>query len=309
MKIFKKVGRLAGLFLLAAVAVLGVTAAPVFAEDPDRADVRIQLSPTALDLKLEPGKTSTATFKVQNIGNKSFKYELGVTPYSVTDENYTANFDDKTNYSDIVDWITFSQDGGTLESDTEDEITVTVKVPSDVPDGGQYAMVYAKVQDGELDASGVLVERRVGLLVYSANVNGKTRKEGKVLENKISGFVFNPPVSATSLVENTGNVHLNATYVLQVSKFFGNEEVYSNEEHPVEETILPETTRLHTATWDKAPQLGIFKVKQTVTFNGETSVTDKVVFICPIWFLFIVLLIVFCLVFWLVSRIRNRNKN
>lgn len=305
MRILKRVGCFASLFLMVAMALFG-TAGFVFADD--RPDARIQLSPVLLEMELKPGQTSTKTFKVQNTGSSTFSYELGVTPYSVMDENYTADFDKATAYSDIVDWVSFSQDGGTLESDTEDEITVTVKVPKDIPDGGQYAMVYAKVLNEELDTSGVSVEQRVGLLLYSTNVDGKTRKEGKILENKVPGFVFTPPISATSLIENTGNVHLSATYILQVSKFFGGEEIYTNEEKPVMETILPETTRLHTASWDNAPQLGIFKVKQTVIFNGQTSETEKVVFICPIWFLFIVLLIIFCLVFWIVSRIRNRNK-
>ena len=115
-------------------------------------------------------------------------------------------------------------------------------------------------------------------------------------------------MSATSIVENTGNTHANAEYVLQVYPLFGNEEVYTNEENPMTLTILPETQRFNTVTWPNAPHLGIFRVKQTVTIFGETSVTEKVVFLCPIWFMFIVLAIIFCAIFWIITRIRARKN-
>ena len=47
---------------------------------------------------------------------------------------------------------------------------------------------------------------------------------------------------------------------------------------------------------------------ETVTIFDETSVTEKIVFLCPIWFLFLVLLIIFFVIFWLVSRARSRHQ-
>ena len=129
-----------------------------------------------------------------------------------------------------------------------------------------------------------------------------------MIENKIPTFLFNPPISASSIVENTGNTHANVKYVLQVYPFFGDEEVYTNEEDPTTLVLLPDTRRLNTVSWEGAPSLGIFRVKQTVSFWDETSTTEKLVFLCPIWFIFIVLLIIFCAIFWIVSRVRNRKE-
>ena len=271
-------------------------------------DYRLQVSPVRLELELEPGKTTTGTFKVQNTGLKPYNFKLGVSPYSVTDEKYNADYTNKTDYTDIVDWITFSQDTGSVEPNEQVEITVTVKVPNDVPAGGQYALIYAEmVEDNNTNESSVTVQKRAGILVYS-EVEGETREEGQILENKIPSILFNPPVIATSLVENTGNVHAKATYVLQVYPLFSDEEVYTNEENPTKLYILPETQRFNSISWDSAPQLGIFRVKQTVTIFDETSVKEKIVFLCPIWFLFLVLLIIFFVIFWLVSRARSRHQ-
>ena len=298
--------KICGGFLLALmIALFGVMSVSADGEKPD---YRLQISPVRLDLDLEPGTTSTGTFEVQNTGLKAYDFVLGVDPYSVTDENYSIDSETRTAYTDIVDWITFSQNEGHVEPNQNQEITVTVTVPDDVPAGGQYAMIYAEmVRDDELESTGVAVNHRVALLVFS-EVEGNTRREGQVLETKIPTILFNPPITATSLVENTGNVHATAYYTLQVFPLFGDEEVYTNEENPATLTILPETQRFNSISWDGAPQLGIFRVRETVTILDDTQTIEKIVFLCPIWFLFLILLIIFFVIFWLVSRARSRKS-
>lgn len=307
MKVFGRVRNFLGAVLILAGVVVG-TAVPVQAADGEIPEYRIQVSPARFDMDLAPGKSLVEKFKVQNTGSKSFKYELEVAPYSVSDEQYNSDFSSESKYTDIVNWISLSQESGTLEAGGSDEITATIVVPKDVPAGGQYAAVLARIaDDSENGGTGVDIVRQVGIIFYS-NVDGVTRKEAEVTENKISNFLFKPPINATSIVENTGNVHVEASYVLQVFPFFGGEEVYTNEENPEKHVILPETRRFNTMTWDGSPQLGLFKVRQTVTVLGKSSTVEKVVFLCPIWFLFIIVLIIFCVIFWIVSRVRNRNK-
>lgn len=286
----------------------GIVSQAVYA-DEEVPKQRLQISPTRLELDdLKPGETTTQKFKVQNTGSEKIGYTVTAAPYSVSGDEYAQNFDDSTDYTDIVNWITFSKDEGELEPSTQDEITVTVKVPQDVPAGGQYAAILVKMVEGDSgEGNIVMAEKQLGLIVYS-NVEGQTRKEGSVVENKVPSFMFNPPISATSIVENTGNVHAEATYILQVYPFFGDEEVYTNEENPEKHVILPETRRLNTITWEGAPHLGFFKVKQTVKFLDQESVTEKVLFICPIWFLLIILVLIFLIIFWIVSRVRGGRK-
>lgn len=278
----------------------------VYAEDVP--NYRINISPTHIDLDLVPGKVVSAKFKIQNTGTNDFDYEINVAPYSVEGDEYKQDISRETAYTDLVNWVSVDKKTGRLKADEETDIVVTVKVPDDVPAGGQYAAVLAKmIEDKDGESTGVTMVKQVGTILY-ATVEGQTRKEGKVLENKVPSFMFAPPVRATSVVENTGNVHARAQYILQVFPLFGDEEVYTNEEHPESQAILPETRRLNTMTWEGAPQLGIFRVKQTVKFLDEENVVEKVVFICPLWFLFIVLAIVFLAIFWIVSRVRGRGK-
>lgn len=308
MKVFKGLAKFTSALALVVASVFGGSS-NVMAADVDKPDYRIQISPVRLELDLRPGQVTEAKFKVQNTGTKEFDYELLTGPFSVTDENYTQDLSSTSSYTYIKDWITFSSDSGSIPADGEVEITAKVDVPKDVPAGGQYGVIFARMKEPKDSvAGGIKAEQQVGILVYSKNVDGNTRLEGGVIENKVPSFMFTPPIRATSIVENTGNVHTNATYTLQVFPLFSDEEVYTNEENPETRIILPETRRLNTISWDGAPQLGIFKVRQTVKFMDKTDITEKIVFICPLWFLFIILAIIFLAIFWIVSRTRGRKE-
>lgn len=296
----------AAVVALASLALVLAQGLPVAADE--QPEYRLQVSPSTLSLDLTPGKTTTTEFKVQNTGTKPFEFKVEVAPYSVIDEAYNANYENTTNYTDLAKWVTFSQTSGEVQPNGSVEITATIDVPKDVPAGGQYASVLVSMVDDDVNGDGMAIAmtKRIGIVMYST-VEGVTRKEGKIVENKVASFRFSPPISATSLIENTGNVHATATYILQVFPLFSSEEVYSNEDAPETRTILPETKRYNEVSWPDAPHLGIFKVKQTVKFLGEEKVTEKVVFLCPIWFLVIILLLIFVIVFWVVSRVRARR--
>ena len=308
MRVLKRLGKVLSLLAL----VLGVSAimsTSVMADE--RPDYRLQVSPSKLELDLAPGKTVEKSFQVQNTGNKEFGFTIEASVYSVADENYDPDYNATSTYTDLAKWVTFSQTEGTVGPNETVKIDVRVDVPKDIPAGGQYAAIMVTmVRDDEEDGGqGVSIGtiQRIGLVMYSTVEGGNTRREGKIIDNKVASFRFNPPITATSTVENTGNVHATATYILQVYPLFSSEEVYSNEENPETGIILPETKRYNEVSWPDAPHLGIFKVKQTVKFLNEEKVTEKLVFLCPIWFLFIILLLIFAIVFWIVSRVRGRR--
>lgn len=292
----------------AAFALTFITNSPVAAADTP--DYRLQVSPSYAEIdEMQPGKTYDGVFKVQNTGAKEFSYAINITPYSVSDDKYTLDSETETAYTQMKDWVTLSQDSGTLAPDSTEEIKYSIRIPSDAPAGGQYALINVRMIQNDDANSGAAISatKQIGFRLLG-DVEGNTRRTGKVAEQNIPSILFNPPISATSVVENTGNTHITASYVLQVFPLFGNEEVYTNEESPYEVTVLPETSRYNSISWDDAPHLGIFRVKQTVTIADDTQFIEKTVFLCPIWFIFIILLIIFCIVFWICSRIKSRRE-
>lgn len=300
-------GKLFSAFVTA-FALAFITNSPVAAADTP--DYRLQVSPSFAEFEeMQPGKTYEGVFKVQNTGAKEFEYTIGVSPYSVSDDKYTLDMDSETAYTQMKDWVQLSKDSGKLAADSSDEIKYTIRIPSDAPAGGQYALISIRMVQNDNSSTGAAISatKQIGFRLLG-DIEGSTRRTGKVTEQSIPSILFNPPISATSVVENTGNTHIKATYVLQVFPLFGNEEVYTNEESPYEVTVLPETSRYNSISWDNAPHLGIFRVKQTVTIANDTQTIEKTVFLCPIWFIFIILLIIFCAIFWIFSRVKSRRE-
>lgn len=292
--------------------VVCVVALGGFASAVEIPNYRLQVTPSFEDIEeiLKPGETYTGKFKAQNTGSKEFRYEVDFSPYSVSDDKYTLDSETESGYTELYKWITVKNGSGTIAPDSEVEIEYTIRVPRDVAGGGQYALINVQLipdSSDKVEGSAFEITQQIGFRVL-ASIDGTTRKTGEVIENKVPGFIFNPPITVSSVVSNTGNVHTKATYTLQVFPLFGDEEVYTNEEDPVVLTILPETKRYNEMSWEGAPALGIFRVRQTVKIFDQVKTTEKLVFLCPIWFLFIVLLLIFCVIFWIVSRVRNRRK-
>lgn len=295
-------------FLAAASAGIAnlLSATPTYA---DQAPIHLQVSPVKQKLSIEPGASYTSSFKVQNVGSQPFNYSTEAVPYSTTDENYSPDYMTISTYSQVSSWITFDSkyQTGHLEPGETIDVPFIINVPKDVPSGGQYAAIMAQTEDGNADDANIRVVNRVGMILY-VNVPGQTRTEGSIIDNKVPGFLFEPPVTVTALVENTGNVESTAEYTLKIWPLFSNETVYNNEENPGTLDIMPETRRFSTISWDGAPRLGIFTVEQTIKYIDQVSTVKKLVIICPIWLLFIILALVFFMIFWLISRARGRKR-
>lgn len=299
------------LLVLGAIAIMGMLfpcASRVYAEELP--EYRLGIEPTQDNLGvIEPGEVYSGEFSVRNTGKQAFRYEVGFTPYSIASEKYDVDYTKETKYTDIAEWIEVDKREGALKSGQEEELSYRISIPNDAHGGAQAATIMITMYplDSAGGSEGIQIERRLGYLVFG-NVDGDIIETGKVLENKVPSFLFNPPIVGTSLVENTGNVYTVAEYKLQVFPLFSDEEVYTNEEKPENNIIFPETKRYNEIKWEGAPQLGIFKVRQTVKIFDDESVTEKLVFLCPIWFLFIVILLIFLIIFWIVSRAIKRKE-
>lgn len=280
---------------------------PVHAEG--QAAIHLQVSPTKQKISLTPGSKYTGTFKVHNAGAAPFSYTVSATPYSVTSDNYDPDYNNATTYSQMANWITFDKktEKGTLQPGEIVDVEYRVDVPEDVPAGGQYAALMAQTEAGNDENATIGVVHRVGMILYAA-VPGETHISGEIIKNTVNSFYFDPPITVSGLVKNTGNVEQTATITTNIWPLFQKETVFSNADKPVTIDVIPETSRFNSISWDGAPSLGIFYVEQTIEFAGETSSVKKLVLICPLWLLFVIFALLFFTIFWLVSRSRDRKR-
>ena len=274
--------------------------------------ISLGVSPITHEVQLTPGHTVTGSFRVSNPikSQTQLDFRVSVAPYSVTTDTYDADFDHQNSLTQLSQWVTLTRDSGTLAPGESADIGYIIKVPRDAPPGGQYCAFIAEiVNDANTPHAGasIVTSARVASLLY-ATVDGEIHSEGFVLHNDIQKFIFNEPLKVASIVKNTGNIHLPATYTLEVFPLFSDEEVYTNAEKPDVATILPGTQYLSQVSWNESPQLGIFRVRQTVAFGKETSTKEKLVFLCPSWFFMAVMIFFSLCIAWIVYRIYVRRK-
>ena len=291
---------------LAAFAICGLSQTVFAAQHLGSGKTHLLVSPTKQRVSIEPGTSYKGSFEVHNAGQEDFSYTVYATPYTVIDDQYNISYDKKNEYSYIADWVTFSQTEGHLDPDEEQVINFTVDVPSDAPGGGQYAAFMVETADTR-DQHNIGVINRVGMVFY-ASVSGTTNRCAKIINNDVNGFLFAPPITATSLVENCGNVHGDIEYTLKVWPLFSNEEIYTNEENPDTKIILPGTRRFATTSWDSAPALGLYWVEHTVKIFDQSITTSKLVIIIPLWLIILIAAFIIAVVFHLVSRHRARKN-
>lgn len=290
----------------------------------------ISVSPMKQVITLTPGETYTGKVKIfveRSSAQEEQFYEASIAPLSVNDadNNYVGVFNKMGENNEIVNWTTLSDKettvgyedtlSGSMMRDESKELYYTINVPEGARGGGQYFAVMTKqVKDPNSKIKGnVAIEESIGIAsVVYVEISGDLTIAGEIKDNNIPGFLLDSPITASFVAKNEGNTHSEITYFLQVYPMFSNEELYTTEEDPGLEYVLPDTTRYIEQKWNETPLVGIFRVKQTVYYDSldnEPSVTEKLVIKCPIWLIFIIIFAIFALIFYFVAKSRARKKD
>lgn len=296
------------LALISAIFAAIIAYAPVSAADDS--PYRLHISPTQANLgTLEPGSSTAGSFLVRNAGTESFNFTVSVAPYSVSGQNYDADFSTVSKYTELTDWVNLPTKEGHVEPDQSVEVSYSINIPDNAPGGAENAAIIVTMEKPNNANSGVQAEQRVAYLLYS-NITGETIESANVTSNQIPSLVFNSPLTATSTVQNSGNVYGIARYLLEVRNVFGGRLVYTNQEEDsngdviiLGQYIFPETERYNEVSWDEAPLVGLYRVTQRITIYDETSEITKLVLVCPIWLLILSIVAVAFLIFYIIRRI------
>lgn len=304
------------LSIMAAVVFGGILAANVYA---DTVLSSLIVSPPYQRIILIPGETYNGSLQISNSNEsqRDLKYSVAVGSFSEHKEEgardrVVVDHVTRSSYNQMMDWITLGKEKGVVPPNETDVLTYSIKVPEDAPAGGQYATILVRddTNKGDGGDGNIAIQNVVQFAsVIYAEVAGETTESGKITENSIPSVLFNAPLSVSSVVKNSGNVHTDAEYTLQVWPLFSGEEVYSNTDKPMTSLILPGVEKYNVQTWDEAPMVGIFKVKQTVKIYDDVSTVEKMVIICPLWLIIIIVIAIVAVIVFVAAKIRNSRKN
>lgn len=281
-----------------------------FTTNPASAIGQFAISPMYQQITLTPGETYTGNFEVINPGDNTidFRYTVRVEPFSVEgldDLSFTAN----GSYNQIVDWVELSRNEGVISPNETQEVRFSIHVPEDAPAGGQYVAILVTSEEYRLDNSTVdLREKYEASHLLYAEVAGETVRKGDIADVSVPSFLMSGNITGSASITNEGNVHSEATHILQIFPLFSNEEVYTNEESPKGSWIMPGNTAFTSISWDETPSVGIFHVIYNVEYEGVESKVDKYVIVCPLWLLFLIVLAIFLIIFKILWGKKKEKK-
>ena len=301
--------------LMTFVAVIAISLVPlanIYAAEPTIQSALV-ISPMYQRIILTPGEARQMSIKVSNpnISERALIYSVSVGSFSQgNDDSDQVDVETVSSYNQIMDWITLDKTEGTIEPNNTDVVDFTINVPESAPAGGQYATIIFRDDTSKSTngAGNVNIEStaQMASIIY-AEVAGKTVNTAEILENNVPSFLFTNRLETTSLVRNTGNVHTDAEYMLQVWPMGSDEEICTNEENVDTNLIMPGMERYYSETCN-LPAVGIFRAKQTVKIFGEVSTVEKTIIVCPIWLLFLIIFAVIALIIYIILRAKNKGK-
>lgn len=295
----------------------------------------ISISPVSRIFQLEPNSEYTDVLKVTNDGGDVMNFEVYAAPYSYVQSEetgtYTLGFSKENNYTQITRWISIMDQSGnykdkasfTAGPNETVEVNYRVKTPDSIPDGGQYAVLFAHSISGSTNGSGIKTEASPGMVIYGRS-NGETivaseinemtldqtiTKETMVEENGQStrkNTTFNH-INASAKVKNTGNLDFNARGVLKVEGILGGA-YYETPENEARVSIIPETELILSDEWEETPSFGLYKATWTVTAGDETETMEIVVFLIPPFVIVISIILLTIIIIWIIMMVRKRKE-
>ena len=279
-------------------------------------DAVMKITPVATSVYIDAGKTQNYQFTIENLGEEEFEFKLYTGPYSVTNEDYDADISSETSYNQITRWITFQDDSGSfvkepkfkLAAGEKRTIVYRVSVPDDIPEGGQYCVIYAESvgsdkEKGTNTSVGIGSQSRVSLIILGHG-DGNTNNAAEITDFSLTGFFSTSDIEGVAKVKNSGNTDFAAVYSFSVDSIFGSN-LYEDSDNFI---VLPETERKYKVGWSETPLFGIFKVKFSVKAMDVSETKSRVILIMPAFMIIILLLLLTSIIVWSIMLLRKRKE-
>ncbi len=261
----------------------------------------IRVSPVILKVKLEPGTTQNYQIKVENLLDTPLPLKASVEGFDASDEEYGVTVSDQNIASPLMDWISLNEKDAILPAKTARDFNIKIAVPSSVPIGGYYAMIFFTPVFPNVPVSskiGVLALANIGVQEQKNQAEIATFNFDKTLYEKGS-------IQTTIRVKNTSLNYFTAKPTLTIKPLFGDEKTFELEE----KTILPGKIR----RWQRAFDLGnlyggIYTARLSVSLENGDYIYSTTHFIgFPVKKLAVVLLLLIVSLYSLIHRTRVKK--
>ena len=211
---------------------------------------RLTTSPLPINLTVEPGSSVSTQLRIKNDGNQKETLKIDLMKFNADGETGAPGLLDREPGDDFLDWVHFSEDTFSIETNQWKTINVTFDVPDTAAFGYYYAFVFSRAAEEQS-----LEERQTRILGGTAIlVLLEAKVPGAKREVTITSFQADRkwyeflPATFTVKLKNTGNVHIAPRGNIFIGRP-GEKEDTLIEVNLGKGNILPESSRYFDAQW------------------------------------------------------------
>ncbi len=267
--------------LLAVVIVLLSLILPIKALAQTNAGQGLEIAPPLINLTADPGQIIHTQMRVRNVTTQTVVVKAQYDDFVASGEDGQPKLlldnTEKSPYS-IKDWLS-TPANETLIPQQQKTIDITVTVPKDASPGGHYGVVRFTALPPDATETSVSLSASVGSLLL-VNVSGNVIQKAAIAElytsqhGKKRSFFEYGPVTISTRVSNTGNVHVQPTGHMQITNMFG-KQVASFEVNPNKANVLPQSIRRFDQVLNKKLLFGRYKVQTDLVYGTDKKIISS----------------------------------
>ncbi|MEX0934637.1 MAG: hypothetical protein WDZ42_02435 [Candidatus Saccharimonadales bacterium] len=239
----------------------------------------LSVSPAIFEMVVSPGEIGTQTIYISNISDQPTPFITSVENLHLAENLINPSLSNNFNASS---WISLPNPYHILDSTEQRSIEVVVEVPDTAEPGGHYASIVLRpLEEVSSDDTGARIVPQIGVIAF-ITVPGDTDTEFSVDKPSVNLINSSSEIDIDINFRNTGNIHILPTAKTEIKSILGSADHQINIAPRV---VLPNTTKISTATWDDPPIIGAYSAQVIGSYGSDQTslVSDKSYFIIIRW--------------------------
>jgi hypothetical protein len=179
----------------------------------------LEVSPPSQEVNIDPGQTITVKAKIRNRSNTALPVDVRIEDFLAKGEEGQVELSADSPYS-VMSWAKVSPKTFTLPAGEEQEVTATITAP-DSAAGGRFGSFVFSVKPEPVQGAAASVAQEVASL-FLVKVSGSIDEKLAIRGISSPSFSEFGPVPFDINFTNSGNVHVKAYGLVNVTDMFGN---------------------------------------------------------------------------------------
>ena len=266
-------------FLLLLIIIAIVWVPFTFAQNnQQKTGLNITVSPIYFNLTTNPGEKISSQLKVRNNNPTTEHLQVNLAkfaPTSVANEGYQPIIQEITPDDEFAKWISFDTDDFVLGPNQVKTIKFTISPPKSAALGYYYAILINKVGDTQAVKRGALIKAAVAVSILVDVRSPNAIKRLQLVDfTTNNAFYEYLPVNFNIRIKNTGNIHSIPVGNIFIDRNGTGQKLIANMTvNDGRGSVLPQTDRIYTNTWDDGFIVRVPKVENNKTVQDKKGNT------------------------------------